>query len=147
MLWIYNTESQAYPIDVCVCWFSAHYFRLSLRRIGPFTSPPHLSFTLASMVASVHDETRNHVFPFRWFSSRFLLDGPSFFYHLMSTRQLFLCAWFCPFSTHVLTISTLFVWWQCLFYFHFCSSSSYLLVCYPLWSVYLLYSPQAFMHE
>ena len=65
------------------------YFPLSLR-IEPLTSPLHLSLSFATLVASVHDETRGPNFPFWWSSSRFLLDSLFFFYHLVSMRWLLL---------------------------------------------------------
>ena len=65
------------------------YFPLSLR-MGPLTSPLHLSLSFATLVASVHDETRGPNFPFWWSSSRFLLDSLFFFYHLVSMRWLLL---------------------------------------------------------
>ena len=64
------------------------YFRLSLRRIGLSTSPLHLSFSLATLVASV----RGPVFPFRWFFFGFLLDGLSnFTHHGVHERAIFVC--------------------------------------------------------
>ena len=69
---------------------------------------------------------------FPWFLSRFLL---------VSISWLLLRIWCCPFSLHVPTISTFFAWWRCLF-FPFRP-----LIFYPLWQIYLLYSPQPFMHE
>ena len=63
-------------------------FRLSMRRIGLSTSPLHLSLSLATLVASV----RGPVFPFRWFFSGFLLDGPSNFnHHGVHERAIFVC--------------------------------------------------------
>ena len=67
------------------------------------SSPVISFFSQSGCIDCSMTGTRIPVFHFGWFS-RFLLDGLSVFYNLVSMRWLFLRAWFCPFSIHAPTI-------------------------------------------
>ena len=115
------------------CYRVFFNFRLSLRWLGPSTSPIHWSLSLASLVASVHDWNPRSCISLRWFCSGFLLDGFFFFYHLVSMRWLFLRARWCPFSVRGPTISTFFAGWHFAFFFKFAfrPTFSFVTLCGP----------------
>lgn len=119
------------------CYRVFFNFRLSMRWLGPSTSPIHWSLSLASLVALVH-EWNPEVLYFPTMVLFWVSFGRLFFYsfyHLVSMRWLFLRARWSPCPVRGPTISTFFAGWY--FAFFQIRLSSYLLICYPLWPVYL----------
>lgn len=83
------------------------YFCFSLRRIRAFTNPLHLSLSLATLVASVHDWSPRPCLSLLKVLLQVSFGGPLSFTIRCPWEGYYLCAHCCPFSIHVPTISTL----------------------------------------